>query len=292
MSEKVSQRTVRTVPYPGGKTLLAPWVCENLPAHECYVEPFAGSAAVLAEKDRSRVEVLNDADEMLVRAYRTIRADFSALLDRLDTIAFSRTTHERWNRHLETGDWPEDDVEATARWFFLRYSQHSAKLTGASGFKTSKKTNPARAWANAKRHLPALADRLDGVILECGDWMDVAEQYDGEETVQYFDPPYAEGKGDELYRHSGEFNHGRLADWIEQSDSRCLVSYETVPDAFDPGEYHVLKYETTYSGSARDDGECKEATERLLCNFDPETVPSFVDKQQMTLATDGGADQW
>lgn len=262
----------RTVPYPGGKTSLAPWIVDNMPEHECYVEPFAGSAAVLVEKERSTVEVLNDSDQMLVRAYRTIRKDLDDLRERLRTIPFSRARHEDWNSHLSTGEWPEDDVEATARWFYLRYSQHSAKLSDSSGFKTSKVTNPARAWANAKRALPALADRLDGVILEAGDWQTVADKYDGEGTLNYFDPPYGEGKGDELYRHSGEFDHSRLAEWIADAESRWLISYEEIPGCFDLDEYTVLKEETTYRGSARDGKEVKEATERLICNFDPSKV--------------------
>jgi len=274
---------IRTVPYPGGKTSLAPWIVEHLPSHECYVEPFAGSAAVLAEKERSRVEVLNDADDTLVRAYRTIRSRLSELQERLNQIPFSRGVHERWNRHLATGEWPDDDVEATARWLYLRYSQHSAKLVDASGFKTSKVTNPARAWANAKRALPALADRLDGVIIESGDWQTVAERYDGPDSLLYFDPPYAEGKGDELYRHSGEFSHSRLADWLSSSASRWILSYETIPDCLDTSRYHVVERETTYRGSARDGEKVKEATERLICNFDPAHATEHSDRNQVQL---------
>jgi len=284
----------RSVPYPGGKTALAPWVCRHLPAHECYVEPFAGSAAVLVEKDRSTVEVLNDADGMLIRAYRTIRDDLGELVDRLQSVPYARTLHEDWKRHLDTGEWPADDVEATARWLFLRYSQHSAKLTASSGFKTSKVTNPGKAWANARDALPALADRLDGVILETGDWMDVANQYDGPDTVQYFDPPYCEGKGDELYRHAGTFDHGRLADWLVSAESNWLVSYEALPRELeakviashrddDRDTLYVLTEETEYRGSARDGDECKTATERLVCNFDPEQTPAFSAANQTTL---------
>lgn len=282
MSE--DHRTVRTVPYPGGKTLLAPEIVKLLPAHECFVEPFAGSAAVLAEKNRSRVEVLNDVDEMLVRAYRTIRSDLGELQQRLETIPYSADLHDRWCRHLEDEPWPADDVEATARWFYLRYSQHSAKLTGASGFKTSKKTNPARAWKNAKQHLPALADRLEGVIIECDDWLAVAEGYDGPDTLSYLDPPYWGGKGDELYRHSGEFDHGRLIQWLDRAEGYVMVSYETLPaplQGIDRGDrFHAVSFETTYSGSARDGEECKEATERLICNFDPVETSEFVDRSQ------------
>lgn len=266
----------RSFPYPGGKTRLAQWIQAHLPSHECYVEPFAGSAAVLLGKPPSRVEILNDADNMLIRVFKTIQRHPEELEARLSEIAFSREIHERWREHLETGDWPDDDVEATARWFTLRYTQHSAKLTGPSGFKTSKKANPATAFQNAKQALPALSERLDGVILESDDWMAVAERYDGPDTVQYFDPPYAEGKGDALYNHEGAFDHERLAEWCADAESRWLVSYEQIPAVFDLDGYHVVERETEYTSGAREGSETRETTERLICNFDPESTPGFV----------------
>lgn len=49
--------------YPGAKNRLASWICEYIPKHDVYVEPFAGSLAVFFNKQRSHIETVNDIDE-------------------------------------------------------------------------------------------------------------------------------------------------------------------------------------------------------------------------------------
>ncbi|MGN0514185.1 MAG: DNA adenine methylase [Lachnospiraceae bacterium] len=44
--------------YPGAKNRQAPWICKYIPAHDVYLEPFAGSLAVLFHKERSHIELL------------------------------------------------------------------------------------------------------------------------------------------------------------------------------------------------------------------------------------------
>ncbi|WP_253185449.1 DNA adenine methylase [Burkholderia plantarii] len=47
----------------------------HLPSHEIYVEPFGGSAAVLLQKPRSRLEIYNDLDGEIVNLFRVVRDD-------------------------------------------------------------------------------------------------------------------------------------------------------------------------------------------------------------------------
>src|SRR5206468_7641750 len=57
----------------GGKSRLRKHIIDMLPAHTCYVEPFAGAAWVLFGKPPSDVEILNDIDQELVNFFRVVK---------------------------------------------------------------------------------------------------------------------------------------------------------------------------------------------------------------------------
>ena len=57
------KRTQPLLRYPGSKYSLAQKIIKFIPRqHDSYIEPFAGGAAVLFQKKRSRLEVLNYKD--------------------------------------------------------------------------------------------------------------------------------------------------------------------------------------------------------------------------------------
>jgi DNA adenine methylase len=59
--------------YFGGKTQLAPRIAALLPPHQHYVEPFAGSLAVLLAKPPSAMETVSDLDGDIVTFWRVLR---------------------------------------------------------------------------------------------------------------------------------------------------------------------------------------------------------------------------
>ena len=69
-------------PYYGGKNSHLSWLLPLLPYDTKYIEPFAGSAAVLLNRERSDMEVYNDIDRNVVNFFRVLRDQGDALIEK------------------------------------------------------------------------------------------------------------------------------------------------------------------------------------------------------------------
>ena len=79
--------------YPGAKNRLAPWICEYIPEHDVYLEPFAGSLAILFNKKRSHIETVNDMDEEIVNFFRILRDRSDELERAIEFTPYSRSEY-------------------------------------------------------------------------------------------------------------------------------------------------------------------------------------------------------
>lgn len=205
-------------PYPGGKTLLAPWIIKHLPDHHTYVEVFGGSGAVLANKPESPVEVFNDRDGDIVQFFQVLRDREDELREWLSNTPFAYDLHRKYAHQFFSGYRPDDAVERAGRFFYLRYSQFARKHTAYSGFRYSTQEDTASELRHATHDLEAFAERFRRVQLENRDYSEVFAKHDGPDTVFYCDPPYVK-EGDALYSHSS-FDHGRFVDQLNQLEAR------------------------------------------------------------------------
>jgi DNA adenine methylase len=182
------------LPWYGGKSRIASWVIEHLPAHGVYVEPFGGSMAVLLAKPPSIVEVYNDVDEGLVNFWRVVRdpAMCAELRIRLSLTPYSRAEHA-WSR----GTWRlvEDDVDRAARWWVsIRQAFGAIQTTTGWSFTKSPGKGISREVSKflgaIDRTLPAVHERIRGIQIEHADWRKMFDRYDTEDALFYCDPPY------------------------------------------------------------------------------------------------------
>ncbi|MFF4607948.1 DNA adenine methylase [Streptomyces sp. NPDC001339] len=177
------------VPYFGGKIQLAPWLVSLMPAHDHYVEPFAGSLAVMFAKPPSRMETVNDLDAELVTFWRVLR-------DRYDDFAraVTLTPHSRAEHIAAYGTAsPGDDLER-ARRVWVRLTQGRSARLDKTGWRFQIKagSSPMPVYLDGYRgRLAAAAARLAAVTLECRPALDVIEAYGANpDALLYVDPPY------------------------------------------------------------------------------------------------------
>lgn len=76
--------------YPGAKNRLADWICSYMPKHDVYLEPFAGSLAVLFAKQRCHIETVNDLDGEIVNFFLVVRDFPEELKQKIELTPYSR----------------------------------------------------------------------------------------------------------------------------------------------------------------------------------------------------------
>lgn len=236
--------------YYGGKTTLAPQIAALLPKHEHYVEPFAGSLAVLLAKKPSRAETVNDLDGDLVTFWRVLR-------DRPDELcmAAESTPHSRAEFDAAWTDSDSELEQARRVWVRLTQSRgHSLKRTGWKFSRNVSVGHASQRVAAFADRMPQAARRLRGVSIENRDALDVIRDYGTEPTVCiYADPPYvgstrATNYGIEMTRDD---QHEAFAQACHDAKASVVISgYDSAlyDDLF--GEWHrvEMKGATTLSG--------------------------------------------
>ena len=62
------------IPWLGGKRRLADTIIQRFPPHTCYIEVFAGGAALYFLRQPAEVEVINDINGDVVNLYRVVKS--------------------------------------------------------------------------------------------------------------------------------------------------------------------------------------------------------------------------
>lgn len=217
----------------GGKWKLAPWIISHFPAHRVYVEPFGGAASVLMRKPRSYGEVYNDLDQDVVNLFRVLQDSRTAqvLIDKLRLTPFAR---EEFELGYLTCD---DPIERARRLVILSYmgfgsnGHNRAIRTGFRSNSNRSGTTPAHDWANYPERLPAIIERLRGIVIENKDANEVMRQHDSIETLHYVDPPYLmETRSAAMHRNRRYVHelkpadHTRLLAYLQTLTGMVIVS--------------------------------------------------------------------
>lgn len=209
--------------YPGAKHRLAPWICSFIPEHDVYLEPFAGSLAVLFAKNRSHIETINDIDGEIVNFFRILRSNAAALSEAIWLTPFSR--EEYYAAYNET----DNPVEQARRFAVKCWMGFGCGNRYCNGFKTGqqkKSPNPAKAWNNLPETIMLAAERLKGVQIECMPAVELIKRYNTPDVFIYADPPYLPDTRKKcLYKHEmDKKEHEKLLAVLACHPGKIMIS--------------------------------------------------------------------
>lgn len=238
--------------YFGGKTTLAPEIAALLPEHEHYVEPFAGSLAVLLAKKPSRQETVNDLDGNIVAFWRVLR-------DRPDELARAAALTPHAREELLAARDPEratDDLER-ARRVWVAITQSRGLSLDKTGWKYGQASRFGRLDLDTfVARIPSAARRLRTVSLENRDALDLIRDYGSHSNVcLYLDPPYLGSTRGDKTRYGvellGDDQHIAFAELLSGCRASVVLSGYASPlyaELFNGWHRLDLRGPTTMSG--------------------------------------------
>jgi len=273
-------------PYIGGKHRLAKFIVELIPEHEIYVEPFVGAGHVFFTKERSKIEVLNDADAKIANIFYCVAFHYKEFWNRFRWLVYSRAIRQKLLQELKKKDKVElGDVDSAVAMLFLAHSGFGGTIYSGFGYGTNG-GGEAKRLKNGMLRLRSIHKRLLGdVFIECLDFEDVMNKWDSEKTFFYCDPPYY---GAEHYYEKtfSKEDHLRLINRLKQAKGKWILSgyHNELYDAELEGFYYVEidvpkpSYGITVNSKTK---TRPRATEVLWFNYEPD--PAVLQKYKLKL---------
>ena len=298
-------------PWFGGKRRVAPLVWKRFGDVANYVEPFAGSLAVLLGRPTPpRTETVNDADCYLSNFWRAVQADPEAVAAHADWPVNEADLHARhlwlvrqeaFRERMKTE--PEFfDVKIAGWWVWglcswigsgwcstgQRPSQQLPHLgdagqgvnrpsqqlphLGDAGRGVHRKLphlGDAGRGENLAAYLGALATRLRGVRIACGDWTRVlgdSVTYRHGLTGVFLDPPYDDGAI--TYGSGGTGISAAVREWAVENGGNpllriALCGYEGEHEMPDSWACVPWKAHGGYGSQGDGDGRANARRERI-----------------------------
>ncbi len=178
------------IPWLGGKRRLADLILPYFPPHSCYVEVFAGGAALYFLRPPADVEVINDVNGELVNLYRVVQNHLEEFVRQFKWALSSREVF-KWLQ--DTPPATLTDIQRAARFFYLQHHAFGGKVQGQT-WGTATTTPPVN-LLRLEEQLSAAHLRLASTHVERLDWRECMRRYDRPHTLFYLDPPYWQTEG-------------------------------------------------------------------------------------------------
>ncbi|WP_294475363.1 DNA adenine methylase [uncultured Intestinimonas sp.] len=278
----------------GGKEKLAPYVCQVLPPRfSPYIEPYGGGGAVLLglPRDPGRLDIYNDYDGDLVNLMACVRDRPLALLKELKFLPIlARGEFEllkrilrhdeilsqalESEREIARTEFPPEQAEELleilrekAAWMDVRRAA-AYYLTSRYSFSGTRSSFGVRAVLLDRffGQIQEASRRLQGVVIENKDGVDLIRERDEPSALFYCDPPYYQAERCYQARFA-RWDHARLHHVLRQCQGYAAVSYNDCPYIRSLyKDFYILAFRRQEPLAQREGAEYGEL---ILTNYDP-----------------------
>ena len=206
---------------PGGKSRMLPTLIPLIDAHahRVYIEPFCGGAAVLAAKQPTEHEVLNDLDGDLVNLYRQVKYHADELVREMQWMVEARKDFMDFKAQPGL-----TEIQRAARWCYRNFYSFAGDN---SSFGVKRLGFSTRSYLLAK--VAGFHTRLDRVTIENLTWQRCIELYDCPEALIFCDPPYTAGEV-RAYAPWKQADVSALASTLQKVRGFWIVTLNDSPD--------------------------------------------------------------
>lgn len=255
------------VPWLGGKRRLADIIIPRFPPHTCYVEVFAGGAALYFLRPPADVEVINDVNGELVNLYRVVQHHLEEFVRQFKWALSSRQVF-KWLQ--DTPPAGMTDIQRAARFFYLQHHAFGGKVDGQTWGTAT--TAPPVNLLRVEEQLSAAHLRLAGTHVEHLDWRECMRRYDRAHTLFYLDPPYWQTEGYGVPFPWAEYE--AMANMMKSLQGKAILSINDHPDirrCF--SGFHMESLDIGYSLNNRA-GAAAQRSELVIFSWDVEAEPA------------------
>lgn len=284
------------IPWVGGKEKLAPYVRQVFPPKvKVYVEPFGGSGAILLglPPDPGRLDIYNDLDKELSNLFLCAKEKPNTLMRELKFLPIhSRAVFEQYKRFVAHEDayrqnvleelalledrtcFSEEQAEELRPIFQKRLELFDVERASAfykcvrgsfSGTVTSFGVKPLR-LSRFLYQIPEASKRLENVVVENKNALQLIWERDSPNTLTYCDPPYFQAERLYRVRCQNRF-HVRLWQKVSACEGYVVISYNDCPFIRQLyRDYYILAFKRSNPLSQEKGSEYGEV---IITNYDP-----------------------
>lgn len=213
--------------YPGSKWRIAFQLCEYIPKHHSYLEPYFGSGAVFFTKQPSAIETINDLDLDVVNLFSCLRDNPDKLASMIYATPYARYIYDR-----QFNEQPDLDPYEKALGFLIKcwmghgYRTNGYKVGWKNDVQGRERAYSLLNWQILPDWVLLAADRLKQAQIECMPAIDLIRRFDYENVFMYVDPPYVlSTRADKQYKHEmADKDHMELLDVLLDSKAKIMLS--------------------------------------------------------------------